>query len=150
MPNWHEGRLESLVSITVWVFVFVATRRILETLLLSRGPTPDCGWCRKLKGRAIGSRSRLPDKRARRSKPPRICTNCGRRVFLKRACRSLISGLKARRCYASVTAASQRFRTPSDSYFLISSLAQPRRLPRLIQRYPYSASRASPRCERST
>src|SRR6266850_501651 len=50
VSNWHEGALESLVIIAVWVFVFVATRRILKRFYYLEDQLQMCGWCRKLKG----------------------------------------------------------------------------------------------------
>jgi hypothetical protein len=50
VPNWHEGAFESLAIITVWVFVFVATRRILKRFYYLEDQLQMCGWCRKLKG----------------------------------------------------------------------------------------------------
>src|SRR5437763_730660 len=47
VPNWHESALESLVIITVWVFVFVGTRRILKRFYYLEDQLQMCGWCRK-------------------------------------------------------------------------------------------------------
>jgi len=82
VSNWHEGAIESLAIITVWLFVFVATRRILKRFYYLEEQLQMCGWCRKLKGQ--GDWVSLEDyltKDLGVETSLGICTNCGRSVF---------------------------------------------------------------------
>ena len=82
MSNWHEGALESIAIITVWILVFIATRRVLKRFYYLEEQLQMCGWCRMLKHQ--GDWVSLEDyltKELGVETSLGICTGCGRRVF---------------------------------------------------------------------
>jgi hypothetical protein len=45
---WHESAIESILTLIVWLVVFVATRRVLHRFHYLEDMLTMCGWCRKL------------------------------------------------------------------------------------------------------
>jgi hypothetical protein len=80
--NWHEAAIESSAIIAVWVFVFVATRRILKRFYYLEEQIQMCAWCRKFKRQDDWvSLEDYLTKELGVETSHGICTNCGRRVF---------------------------------------------------------------------
>ncbi|MDQ6860392.1 MAG: hypothetical protein M3032_04450 [Verrucomicrobiota bacterium] len=46
--TWQEAAIESVLTLTVWLVVFVATRRVLRKFSYLEDMLTMCGWCRKL------------------------------------------------------------------------------------------------------
>lgn len=81
-PNWRESALESLVTVTVWLFVYTATRRVLRRFRYLEELLTMCGWCRKLK--SDGKWFSVEDYCSRElgvDISHGICPGCGRRLL---------------------------------------------------------------------
>ncbi len=46
--NWREAALESLITLIVWLIVYVATQRVLRRFFFLESLLTMCAWCRKL------------------------------------------------------------------------------------------------------
>jgi hypothetical protein len=46
--NWHRALLRTIVISLVWVWVHLATRRLLQRLHYLEGFVRVCGWCRRV------------------------------------------------------------------------------------------------------
>jgi hypothetical protein len=46
--NWREAAMETIVVLTVWLVVFVLTRRLLARLYYLEGFLRVCAWCHKI------------------------------------------------------------------------------------------------------
>jgi hypothetical protein len=102
VANWHEGAIESLAIITVWVLVFVSTRRVLKRFYYLEEQLQMCGWCRKLKRQGDWvSLEEYLTKELGIETSLGICTNCGRRVFPEEEFSTRSSPTSSRSCAAA-------------------------------------------------
>jgi hypothetical protein len=47
-PNWHRAMLRTIVISAIWVWVHLATRRLLQRLHYLEEFLRICGWCRRV------------------------------------------------------------------------------------------------------
>lgn len=47
-PNWHRAILRTIVIVSIWAWVHVATRRLLKRLHYLEEFLRVCSWCRKV------------------------------------------------------------------------------------------------------
>ncbi len=81
-PNWRESALESVITLVVWLIVFVATRRVLKHFYLLEKRLRMCAWCRRLdsKGEWLPLEQYL-EKEFGLETSHGICVNCGRQLL---------------------------------------------------------------------
>lgn len=48
IPNWHRAALRTVVILLIWVWVHLATKRLLERLHYLEEFLRICSWCRKV------------------------------------------------------------------------------------------------------
>jgi hypothetical protein len=47
-PDWREAAIESLITLVIWLVVYLATQRVLRRFLFLENLLTMCAWCRKL------------------------------------------------------------------------------------------------------
>jgi hypothetical protein len=47
-PNWHRAVLRTIVILLIWVWVYLATKKLLQRLHHLEEFLRVCGWCRKV------------------------------------------------------------------------------------------------------
>ena len=82
LPAWRESAMESILTLSVWLVVFEATRRVLRRFHYLEDMLTMCSWCRKLD--RAGDWLSLEDycvKELGVDISHGICPSCGRRLM---------------------------------------------------------------------
>ncbi|HLP75307.1 MAG TPA: hypothetical protein VK327_00175 [Candidatus Paceibacterota bacterium] len=48
VPNWNRAALRTVIIVSIWIWVYLITRRLLKRLHYLEDFLRVCGWCRKV------------------------------------------------------------------------------------------------------